>query len=140
MAIRAWHHSSLAVDDLAVAIAFFGDAFGFEVAFREDRMADQIATIAGVPGLVCDIAQLRNPTSGHVLELIAFDGAAEGDDRPFRPGTAHVAFQVDDLDAALATIVGLGARLLGTITDFSDCRAAYLRVPGGVFVELEEPR
>lgn len=140
MAIRAWHHSSLAVDDLAAAIAFFQGVFGFEVRFREDRIAGQIAAIAGVPGLTCDLAQLGHPASGHVLELIAFHGAPTGDDRPFRPGAAHVAFVVDDLEATLADCQRHGGVMLGAVTDFSDCRAAYCRAPGGAFLELEEPR
>jgi len=50
--------------------------------------------------------QLRAPLSGHVLELIAVRAVppAQRDHGPTRPGAAHVAFAVPDLDRALAAV------------------------------------
>lgn len=137
----SWAHSSLSVTDVAPAIRFFEDAFGFEVLFTEPTMSEQIASMTGLPSLTCSLAQLRQPVSGHVLELIAFappDGLPVADPLPFRPGSAHVAFLVDDLVRAKACVERLGAVTLGSITDFQEGPAFYCRVPGGAFIELEQ--
>ena len=101
-------------------------------------MAAQIASMTGVPGLVCDLVQMRSPISGHVLELIAFKGQSGGEVKPLQPGMAHVAFYVDDLDEALAKVEKLGAVRLGEITQFDEGRSVYVREPAGSFLELEE--
>ena len=138
----AWHHSSLAVSDLGQAIGFFRGAFGFVVDFVEYGMSRRIASIAGTAGLTCDVAQLRCGASAHVLELIAFhaEPAAPGDERPFRPGSAHVAFVVADLATALARAESLGAVPLGRVTEFPESAAVYCRAPGGAFIEIEQLR
>lgn len=138
----AWDHSSLAVGDLDVALAFYKALLGFEVAFAERGMTDQIASITGVRGLDCDIAQLHAPAFGHVLELIAFRGAPRGAEAsaPVRPGMGHAAFVVSDLDDTLAAVERLGGRVLGTITRFEDGVSAYCREPAGSFIELSERR
>ena len=135
-----WHHTSLAVNDLDGAIAFYRGVFGYEVIFEERSMTDQIQSMVGLPGLIGDIAQLRSPISGHVLELIAFRQVPAGreDHGPTRPGTAHVAFKVADLDRALQAMRQFGAELIGEITQFSEGRAVYCREPSGTVFELEE--
>lgn len=137
----SWHHSSLSVEDIGPAAAFFEAGFGFRRLFAETGMGAQIEAIAGAPGLRCNLVHLRHPASGHVLELIAFQpqsGPLPADPLPVRPGTAHVAFVVRDLDAAKAAVEALGAVVLGDITEFEEGPALYCRVPGGAFVELEQ--
>jgi catechol 2,3-dioxygenase-like lactoylglutathione lyase family enzyme len=138
MAVKVWHHTSLAVSDLDRAIEFYRRAFGYDLLFAERGMADQIARMTGIPGQTCDLAQLRAPVSSHVLELIAFRGAAAGEPKPLRPGAAHICFHVDDLEAALARVEGLGAVRLGEITRFDEGRSVYCREPAGSFFELEQ--
>ena len=143
--VKSWHHTSLAVRDLDAATAFYRDAFGYEVLFRETGMSRQIASMTGIDGLTCDLAQLRSERSDHVLELIAFHPPAPGgapppDRAPLRPGAAHVAFAVEDLEAALAAVEAFGATRLGGITEFSEGRSVYCREPAGSFFEMEEFR
>jgi predicted enzyme related to lactoylglutathione lyase len=57
---------------------------------------------------------------------------------PLRPGQAHVAFVVEDLDSALATVEALSAQRIGEIAIFPEGRAAYFVEPSGTFFELEE--
>ena len=145
-AVRAtsWHHSSLAVSDLDTAIAFYRDAFGYEVAFEERDMSDQIANMAGVEGLTCDLAQLRSALGDHVLELIAFRRSEHGmppiETAPLRPGAAHIAFAVEDIESALDAVEALGAVRIGGITEFDEGRSVYCREPAGSFFEMEEFR
>ncbi|HEU4655983.1 MAG TPA: VOC family protein [Capillimicrobium sp.] len=127
-------HASLAVEDLDAALRFYGDAFGYELLFR-DEQDEAIAALTGVPGLRCALAQLRNPSDGSVLELVRFsDGSVRA-----LPPAGHIAFRVDDLDAALARVQAHGARPLGTTVTFATGRAVYVREPSGSVIELYEP-
>ena len=140
---KRWHHTSLAVTDIDLAIKFHRDAFGFEAIFEERGMAVQIASITGVPDLVCDLVQMRHSFADQALEFIAFrPGGADAPDPepvPLRPGMAHVAFFVAKLEESLAVVEAHGAVRLGEITEFSDGRSVYCRAPGGSFFEMEEP-
>jgi predicted enzyme related to lactoylglutathione lyase len=135
-----WHHTSLAVTDIDQAVAFYQAAFGYEVLLLEREMTDRIQRIVGLAGLRCDLAQLRSPLSGHVLELIAFHDVPAGKEThgPTRAGAAHVAFQVQDLDRALREVQRHGAALIGEITRFPEGRCAYCREPSGTVFELQE--
>jgi len=135
------HHASLTVTDVDPAIAFFGAVFGYAPLFVERGMADDIAAMAGRPGLACDFAQLRADGSPVLLELIAFHPAGEprpeADALPWRPGAGHVAVHVDDFSATLAAAVAAGARVLGRPIEFPGGRAVYCVAPGGAFFEIE---
>ena len=135
-----WDHSSLAVRELDAATAFYRELLGFEPVFSERGMATQIASIAGLPGLTCDLAQLRSPSMGHTLELIAFRPPPDAPvaSRPVRPGEGHAAFSVPDLDSALAEVGRLGGEILGEVTRFETGRSAYCREPSGSYIELAE--
>lgn len=137
-AVVIWEHSSLAVDDLDRALAFYRVAFGYELVFEDRGMTGLIERVAGLPGLECDLAQLRLPGSQHGLELIAFrNPCAVGRERP---PTGHVAFQVVDLDRALKVVRELGAEQLGEVTVFPEGRSVYCREPAGSVFELCEVR
>jgi len=56
MAVKVWHHTSLAVTSLDSAVDFYRRAFGYELLFVERGMAEQIADMTGIAGLVCDLA------------------------------------------------------------------------------------
>jgi hypothetical protein len=84
----------------------------------ERELSEQIRQLVGLSSVQCDLAQLRSPISGHVLELIAFrDIPPDAEDHgPTRPGFGHLSFVVDHLEFAVAAVAPLGARLLGTLT------------------------
>ena len=107
-------------------------------------MSDQIADMAGIEGLTCDLAQLRSALGDHVLELIAFRPPERGtpppEGAPLRPGAAHIAFAVEDIEAALDAVEALGAARVGRIAEFDEGRSVYCREPAGSFFEMEEFR
>jgi catechol 2,3-dioxygenase-like lactoylglutathione lyase family enzyme len=132
-------HLSLAVEDLDRALAFYGAAFGCELLFRDTQDA-AIAALTGVPGLRCELAQVRSPGDGGVVELVAFDVPPGADESaPVRVGHGHVAFRVDALERSLAAVEALGARALGEVVTFATGRAVYVREPAGSVIELYEP-
>ena len=138
-----WHHAGFAVEDLDAAIAFHRASFGFELIFEARGLTDLIQQVTGASGLSADIAQLADPNGETVLELLQFRDVPDDVDPvlPVRPGMAHAAFSVDDLDTALAAVLAEGGALLGSITTFAEGRGVYCRTGVGTVVELlEQPR
>jgi catechol 2,3-dioxygenase-like lactoylglutathione lyase family enzyme len=129
-------HSSLAVDDLDLSVAFYRDAFQCELVFEARDLTDLIQSVAGIPDLRCDLAILRPPGSSHLLELIAFRNPAA----PVwsAPPAGHVEFAVADLDCSIAAVEELGATPVGQVTSFPEGPSVYYREPGGSVFELTE--
>lgn len=94
--IRSIHHVAARVTDLERSIAFYADVLGFVTRGR--------ATLASG----ARIAFLAHPGGGCELELIA----GLHDHHPGDGLVHHVAFLVDDVDAAFARIAAAGATML----------------------------
>lgn len=135
-----WHHTGMAVEDINESARFYRDCFGYEIIFEAHGMTDLISSITGVAGLGGHLIQCQSPMSGHVLELIQFTNTPTSQivDAPIRPGQAHNAFLVSDLDHAIDDVKRNGGRVLGQITEFSEGRAVYCKEASGSFIELEE--
>jgi methylmalonyl-CoA/ethylmalonyl-CoA epimerase len=126
-------HIGVAVDDLDGAIAHYRDKLGMREQHRE-RVEE-----FGVDAVLLEIGD------GHV-ELLAPLSAETGVGRFLQkrgPGVHHVAYQTDDLDAALAAVRGAGLRLIDEEPRIGiwGRRVAFLhpRSTGGVLTELVEP-
>ncbi len=126
-------HIGVAVEDIDAAIALYGQSFEMELAHRE-RVESQ-----GVEAVLLDVGD------GHV-ELLA----PLGPDTPVGkymakngPGLHHVAYAVDDIDAALKGIAAAGIQLIDSEprVGIRDSRVAFLhpRSTGGVLTEIVEP-
>jgi methylmalonyl-CoA/ethylmalonyl-CoA epimerase len=126
-------HIGVAVDDLAAALALYGGSFDLPEVHRE-TVAEQ-----GVEAVLLDVGD------GHV-ELLA----ALGPDTPVGrfldrrgPGLHHVAYRVEDIDAALQDARDAGLRLLDEQprTGIRGTRVAFLHPSGtgGVLTEIVQP-
>jgi catechol 2,3-dioxygenase-like lactoylglutathione lyase family enzyme len=133
-------HASLAVSDLNEAIGFFSAGFGFITHFVEWGMTSQIASMLGLADAVCDIAQLNIGNGGTRLELIAFRQSQvdRPTSHPTSPGMGHICLRVTAFEGTLLRLKELGARQLGSITQFEEGRAVYLGTPFGAFIEVQE--
>jgi methylmalonyl-CoA/ethylmalonyl-CoA epimerase len=105
MDARAIHHVGVAVEDLDTAVATYERLFGGRLEHRE-RVEEQ-----GV-----EAASLH--LGGSRVELLA----ALGEDTPVGrflatrgPGMHHVAYEVDDVETALADLAGQGVELIDTV-------------------------
>src|SRR5829696_3379959 len=109
-AITRPHHTGLQVQDLARSIAFYRDVLGFEEVFAWNPRAPYIRELVGYPDVDLHAAVLRPPNSEVMLELLEYRNVARTpvDTSTANPGTAHVAFFVDDLDALYAELVARG--------------------------------
>lgn len=144
--VLATNHTSFTVSDLDRACAFFEEALGFEVISKAPRNPALIESITGVEGADIMVAYIQMP--GHQLELIEYlapEGRGRVESRPCDTGFAHLAFDVDGLDAALAAARVHSVRPIGepTVIDMgpnTGNRVVYLRDPDGITIEfIEKP-
>jgi methylmalonyl-CoA/ethylmalonyl-CoA epimerase len=126
-------HIGVAVEDIDAAIALYRDSFEMELGHRETVES------RGVEAVLLDVGE------GHV-ELLA----PLGPDTPVGKylakngsGLHHVAYAVDDIDAALKSIAAAGVQLIDSEprVGIRDSRVAFLhpRSTGGVLTEIVEP-
>jgi catechol 2,3-dioxygenase-like lactoylglutathione lyase family enzyme len=115
-AIQGFNHTGMIVTDLDRAIGFFRDLLGFEVLSRAPRDPALIGRLTGLPAPRIEIAYLQGP--GHRVELIRYatDGIRNVDQpRVYDDGAAHIALDVDDIDAAVAAAADHGVLPVGEI-------------------------
>ena len=136
-------HSELNVTNLDDSIDFYAAAFGYEVTFRENGIAKEIATMMGVENLSCDLAQMKRQDDGSVLELIHFivqKSLPEPPTAPIYTRQGHICFAVMSIDDAIAEAQTLGGKMVGEIAEYPECRACYFQEPGGSIFEMTEYR
>lgn len=121
-------HTSITVRSMEDTLRFYTEVLGLEF---ERRRA--------IPENRAEIAFLRDPESGMRLELTHWDGKES-----FEAGEQldHLAFEVPDLDSALAHARSKGARVAKEPFSLSggSGRLAFLWDPNDVWVELIEHR
>ena len=112
--ILATNHTSFTVADLEAPVAFFRDVLGFEISEPVIHRSAMVGRLTGVKG--AEIAIVFVETPGHYIELIQYFEPTERHSsalRPCDPGFAHIAFQVDDIDAVTAASAAAGFTPLG---------------------------
>ena len=138
------NHTSFTVTDLDRTVGFFRDCLGFQLLNRAPRDSDIVSRITGVEGADMEIAFLRGP--GCTIELIEYKAPANRgrvEARPCDAGFAHMAFDVDDVDAAIAAAKQHAVEPIGKPVPINDGpnkgrRVVYLRDPDGVTIEFIE--
>jgi catechol 2,3-dioxygenase-like lactoylglutathione lyase family enzyme len=97
------NHTSFTVSSLDRTLPFFTECLGFQLVSRAPRDPATIRKVTGVEGADMEIAFVRGP--GQVVELIEYKAPASRgrvSARPCDTGFAHLALDVDDVDAAVA--------------------------------------
>ena len=144
--VLATNHTSFTVSNLDRTVAFFTEELGFEFLNRGPRDPKAVEVISGVPGAEIEVVFLQGP--GHRIELIQYHGPAERGQvicRPCDTGYAHVAYDVDDVEAAVAASAPHQFLPLGPIVVIdkgpnAGGKVVYLRDPDGVSVEyIQKP-
>ena len=143
--VLSTNHTSFTVSSLDRAIAFFRDALGFEVTSKAPRDPGVIERVTGVEGGEVMIAYVRGP--GHSIELIEYLAPADRgkvESRPCDVGFAHLAYDVDDLDAAVAAAGEHGFSPRGVVHRIDQgpntgARVVYLADADGITLEFIEP-
>jgi glyoxylase I family protein len=131
----------IAVRDIEEAIAFFTD-LGLTVIGRDTVSGEWADTAVGLNGNHAKIAMLQTPDGDGRLELFEYLHPNAIETEPTLPneiGMHRVAFQVDDLDAALAAAATHGCHPLRGVAQYEDVyRLTYLRGPSGIIVMLAQ--
>lgn len=126
-------HIGVAVEDLDAALALYARGLKMPVVHRET------VTEQGVEAILLDVGE------GHV-ELLA----PLGPDTPVGkylakkgPGLHHVAYQVDDIEATLASLKASGLRLIDETprVGIRGSKVAFVHpaATGGVLTEIVQP-
>jgi catechol 2,3-dioxygenase-like lactoylglutathione lyase family enzyme len=142
--ILGTNHTSFTVSSLDRTLRFLQECLGFELVSRAPRDPALVSRITGVEGADVEIAFLKAP--GHTLELIEYRkpaGKARVNARPCDTGFAHVAFNVDNVPAAVAAARAYGVEPIAPPVAIDqgpnkDRRVVYLRDWDGITIELIE--
>ena len=142
--VIATNHTSFTVSDIDRSLAFFRDALGFEVTSKGPRSPSLIQAITGVEGAEVLIAYVRGP--GHSIELIEYikpETRSSVRPQPCDTGFSHIAYDVDDIDAAIQAARDHSVEPIGPVVAIdqgpnSGSRVAYLRDPDGITIEFIE--
>jgi methylmalonyl-CoA epimerase len=136
-------HVGIAIRDLPAVLAFYRDAFGFEIEVSEEVASQRVRAHflpvgeskdrgEGAPGVKLELLEATAPDST-IAKFVEKRG----------PGLHHVAFRVDDIHAALAELKARGVKLIDeqprpgaehALVAFIHPSAAQ-----GVLVELKQP-
>ena len=140
--VRRFDHVGITVADLDVVTAFFV-ALGMDVEGRTFLEGEFLDTVCGIPDSRSEIVMLKPPDGGTRVELSSFvrPGSVPGSPAAMANelGLRSVAFEVDDLQAAVDWAATEGYELVGGIGEHEGVwRMAYVRGPEGIIVSLAE--
>ncbi|QIF02090.1 VOC family protein [Roseimicrobium sp. ORNL1] len=143
MAIKRMDHTTIVVEDLPAAIAFF-TALGMALEGQTSVEGDMVDRLCGLEGTQADIAMMRTPDGDGRVELTKYHHPALVTVEPaIAPpntlGLRQIMFAVEDIDDTVARMREHGAELLGEMVQYGDAyRLCYLRGPAGIIVALAE--
>jgi lactoylglutathione lyase len=136
-------HVGFQVSDIERSRAYYRDVIGLTEIERLTRDEPYLSQVTGYRGVRLEIALLAEPVTGTILELVEYP---EGLGRPIdpataNPGTGHVCFIVDDVDAIHARAIAAGHGSVNppvtpTAGRWVGGRSVYLLDPDGIRVEL----
>ena len=141
--ITGFNHTSFTVADIDRSVEFWTKKLGFEAASVSPRSGRWQAQVTGVPGASLIVAHLYG--HGQHIEFVQYAaGAVPGASPPPSAAcAAHVCLEVHDIDRTWSELLEAGAVPQGEVTlvdqpPVKRCKAAYLRDPNGIIIELLE--
>lgn len=124
-------YTGIRVRDMDKSLRFYTEVFGMEVVDPREP----------TPPTEGEVVTLRSPHGDQLLELNWYaKGSRFG--TPYVNGEEldHLAFEVDDLDAALAELSQKGAEIVVRPGEIGGWREAFVTDPNGIWIELLERR
>lgn len=142
MKVHRIDHVGIVVQDLPAAKAFFLD-FGLEVRGEGELEGAQLDQTVGLNDAKTAYVMMGPPDGEANLELIKYYTPSDesGIQQSFANtlGIRHVAFVVEDIEAAVAKLKKKGMEVFSDIQRFGDTyKLCYVRGPEGIILELAE--
>lgn len=116
MLVSYWHFS-FTVADIDRSVEFYTKVIGMQLVHTQTQHNEYTARLVNYDGAHLKVAQLAIPSmtqarSGHLLELVEYVSprCQPTDTATCRPGTAHLAFQVEDIHAEYERMKAHGVR------------------------------
>jgi catechol 2,3-dioxygenase-like lactoylglutathione lyase family enzyme len=116
MLIAYWHFS-FTVSDIERSVDFYQNVIGMKLVHSQEQHNEYTARLVAYENAHLKVAQLaisnmQQQRSGHLLELVQYvtPECSPTDTATCRPGSAHLAFQVEDCWAEYNRMVALGVR------------------------------
>jgi predicted enzyme related to lactoylglutathione lyase len=141
-------HTNIVAHDWRRLADFYEQVFGCVPVPPERHITGQwIEAATGVPNAEIDGVHLRLPGHGEggpTLEIFQYNQAEPGQ-RPAvnRPGLAHIAFAVDDVETARDAVLAAGGGTVGQVVSLDAAGAGrvtfiYVTDPEGNIIELQK--
>ncbi len=143
-------HIGIVVSNLDVSVKFYCTLLGTQPAEKvvyEGQEAEFVRHMLATPDLDLHVAFIDVPYSHTLLELLEYRGLQNKGQKP-PPATAlgavHLAFYVDDIEAAHQRVKAAGSDFLAepvvmpAPSPYRGGRTAYFRDPDGVNLQLME--
>ncbi|WP_269518367.1 SMU1112c/YaeR family gloxylase I-like metalloprotein [Alteromonas sp. BMJM2] len=125
--LNGFHHVAIICSDYLLSKHFYTEILGFSVIAENYREARD--------SYKCDLAL----ADGSQIELFSFPSAPTRPSRPEAQGLRHLAFKVDDLDAAIRKLTDKGVECEPIrVDEYTDKRFTFFRDPDGLPLELYE--
>ncbi len=127
MKLNRIHHVAVIASDYARSKRFYAEVLGLKVVaetYREERDSWKLDLAVG---------------GDYQIELFTFPGAPERPSYPEARGLRHLAFEVDDVDAAAAELRGKGTEVEAVRVDpVTGKKFVFFADPDGLPLELYE--
>jgi catechol 2,3-dioxygenase-like lactoylglutathione lyase family enzyme len=141
---RGTNHIGFAVSNLDRAITFYTALLGEGPFFRSIYDAAYLGDILGYRGCRLDAAFFNLPGTETFLELLHYlePASRKADPETYNVGNAHLCLETDDLARDYDRVTAVGgvfrssAPIDITFGPFKGGKAAYLRDPDGISIEL----
>ncbi len=144
--ITGFNHTGFVVDDLDGMVRFYRDTLGLTVIRERDSQAPSSGDHTGIPGAHRYLVFVGKPEGEHLLELVHYiDPPSPERAAPVRNqlGSAHVAFNVQDLAGVHQQLSNAGVRFVTppieqTTPDGRRSKVCYGQDPEGNWLEFIE--
>ena len=140
-------HVNIVVSDIEASAAFYTQALGLRRGFERILEGPWIETLSGLSGVRARGLVRDSPAGGARLELRQYESPTPLEMKnhgcPNALGVRHLAWAVDDVDAAVARLRKAGAEILSEpvevpfeVAGLGRKRLCYARDPDGVLLEV----
>ena len=146
MKVVGAHHTSYTVASLERSLEFYVGLLGCELLWQRRIDNQYFRDIVAFPDCVVEAAHLRIPGSDHVIELFeyAVPKGVVADVCTNNVGSSHMAFVVDDLQAAYGELRHRGVKFRSPPVEITagankGAWGVYIEDPDGISMELFQP-